>query len=507
MPHTPVLIGAAQISEAPDRPGYRARSPLALAIDAVRAAIADCGATGDVAAAADTIAAIRQFEISTPWATAPFGHADNLPRAVAARIGADPARAILGPTGGQVNQALVGELAHAIAEGRSELAILFGAEAISTVLHLQAQGETRDWSDHTPGSLEDRGYGLEDLFDEAMVRHGVAAPIPCYALLENARRARLGLSAAGYRERIATLFAPFTAVAAGNPHAAAPIRRSAAELATVTAQNRIVAEPYARLTVARDQVNQAACLILCSAARADALGVPTARRVHIHASATAGEPSPLQRPDLSRSPAAIAAITQALAMAGQAMPAMDAFDLYSCFALPVFNITDAFGLPADGARALTLTGGLPFFGGAGNNYSMHAIAEAVVRLRRGQARWALVGANGGFMSKYAAGIYALHPADWSDPAARHATLPAAGPRLRVTDATAGEAVIDTCTVVPGKHGDAGTVIATQAGARLVASAHPEDAEALAMLRDGTPFGRPITLSPANDGRALFSLGA
>ena len=28
---------------------------------------------------------------------------------------------------------------------------------------------------------------------------------------------------------------------------------------------------------------------------------------------------------------------------------------------------------------LTLTGGLPFFGGAGNNYSAHAIAEAVQR--------------------------------------------------------------------------------------------------------------------------------
>ena len=39
------------------------------------------------------------------------------------------------------------------------------------------------------------------------------------------------------------------------------------------------------------------------------------------------------------------------------------------------------GVPSDGSRPLTVTGGLPYFGGAGNNYALHAIATMVQRLR------------------------------------------------------------------------------------------------------------------------------
>ncbi len=501
MSRTPVIIGVGQASEIPGRRGYLASPPADLAAQAVRAALTDCRATGDVAAAVDTIAGIRQFEISTPFATAPFGRADNLPRAVAARVGAQPERAILSVTGGQANQALVGELAEEIAQGRSELAILFGAEAISTVRHLQSQGESRDWSETAPSGLEDRGYGIEGLFDTEMVRHGVAAPIPCYALLENARRARLGMTADAYRQQIGALFAPFTEVAARNPHAAAPVRRNAEELAAVTAQNRILAEPYTRLTVARDQVNQAACLILCSAERARALGVAEDGWVYIHASVEAAEPSPLRRADLGRSPAAIAATQKALELAGKQMADMDAIDFYSCFALPVFNLLDAFGLAPNDPRGFTLTGGLPFFGGAGNNYSMHAIAEAVTRLRGGYARWAIIGANGGFMSKYATGIYAREPADWSDPASRRVRL-ADQPAMRaVAKNSTGNAILETCTILPDQ---TGVIIAMQqeSGARTVAVTAPGDAATLTVLRHGVPFGRNVRVGP--DGVFRFS---
>jgi len=54
----------------------------------------------ELAALSDTVAGIRQFEISgrTP---APLGKSNNYPRSVAQRIGADPARAIVEPIGGQ----------------------------------------------------------------------------------------------------------------------------------------------------------------------------------------------------------------------------------------------------------------------------------------------------------------------------------------------------------------------------------------------------------------------
>ena len=37
-------------------------------------------------------------------------------------------------------------------------------------------------------------------------------------------------------------------------------------------------------------------------------------------------------------------------------------------------------------RPFSMTGGLPYFGGAGNNYSMHAIASMVRALRDASGR-------------------------------------------------------------------------------------------------------------------------
>ena len=69
-------------------------------------------------------------------------------------------------------------------------------------------------------------------------------------------------------------------------------------------------------------------------------------------------------------------------------------------------------LGTDTTSGLTLTGGLPFFGGAGNNYSMHGVAETVARMRSAPGQFGLVGANGGIQSKYSVGIYSTAPAPW-----------------------------------------------------------------------------------------------
>ena len=88
------------------------------------------------------------------------------------------------------------------------------------------------------------------------------------------------------------------------------------------------------------------------------------------------------------------------------------FDLYSCFPFPVFVACEALGVSGDDPRGLTLTGGLPYFGGPGNSYSLHAIAETVAEMREKPGRYGLVGANGGTMSKYSVGIYSTLPVDW-----------------------------------------------------------------------------------------------
>ncbi len=101
------------------------------------------------------------------------------------------------------------------------------------------------------------------------------------------------------------LFAPFTEVAAKNPHASAPVRRSAEELVTVTEKNRMIADPYPRYVVARDKVNQGAAVLVMSVSTARRLGVPEERWVFLHGHADLRERDLMERADLSRSPAAV----------------------------------------------------------------------------------------------------------------------------------------------------------------------------------------------------------
>ena len=497
--NTPVIIGVGQVSERVGGPGYAELSPMDLAGAALRAAFADAGAKRRLGPALDTLAAIRQFEISGTRYGAPFGHANNPPRAIARRAGANPARAILEVVGGQGPQRLVGELANEIAAGRSKLAAVVGSEAISTTRALVARGETRDWSERRRGSIEDRGYGYDGVVDMTALRHGVGAPIGGYALAENVRRERLGLSLQDYRNEIGKLFAPFTEVAARNPHSAAPSARSAEDLAMLTERNRLVAEPYGRLVVARDQVNQGAAIVLASVAEARRLGVPEHRWVHVHAVADCAEPSLLTRASLEQSPAANAAISTALEVSDQGWKNLAAIDLYSCFAIPVFNVLDAFGLDRDDPRGWTLTGGLPFFGGAGNNYSAHGIAEAVQRCRLAPGSFALVGANGGIMSKYAAGVYSTAPADWAQ--SRWKSLPKIAPACEVLDTLDGEAEAESFTIQPGKHGEVATLVARLDGARVLANS--TDPGICAQLRSGKVSGRRVRIEEGEGGVNAF----
>ena len=95
----------------------------------------------------------------------------------------------------------------------------------------------------------------------------------------------------------------------------------------------------------------------------------------------------------------------------------------------------AWACAPDDPRGLTVTGGLPFFGGAGNNYSMHAIAETVQRARANPGSYGFVGANGGIMSKYSVGVYSTTPAAWRPDRQRRA----AGRDRRLGRARAGAA--------------------------------------------------------------------
>lgn len=103
---TPVLVGAAQVVQRAEDP-LRAREPLALMEDALRAAAEDAGAPA-LLAAADTVAVCQGL---TPYA--------NPAAWLAARFGAR-AESVLGQISGTTSQQFVADAARAIRAGRSE---------------------------------------------------------------------------------------------------------------------------------------------------------------------------------------------------------------------------------------------------------------------------------------------------------------------------------------------------------------------------------------------------
>lgn len=499
-PRTPVIVGVGQSADRIDGPDYRGRSAVELAAAAAQAALDDCCATADVAQEIDIVAGVRQFEISHPRANAPLGRSNNYPRSVANRLSADPARAVLEVIGGQSPQHLVNEFAATIADGGSQVALLFGSDATSTERHFAKADIKPDFSETVEGSLEDRGYGLEGLFSAYTVAHGLVGAPAQYGLLENARRGRIGLSPAEYAHSMGELFAPFTRVAAKNPFAASPVERSADELITVTDQNRMITDPYPQLLVARDQVNQGAAVLLMSVEAARRLGVPEEKWVYLRGHADVREQDLLARPDLGRSPASVLAVREALAVAGVALDGIGTFDLYSCFPFPVFNICDGMDLATDDPRGLTLTGGLPYFGGAGNNYSMHAIAETVVAMRATPGQFGLVGANGGIATKYSVGVYSTTPREWTlDGSVQLQDEIASWPTVHWVETADGPATIETYTVRHDWPTTTGIIVGRldSDGSRFLSTT--VDADLVALLTESDPLGARIVVTSQENG--------
>jgi acetyl-CoA C-acetyltransferase len=501
-PRTPVVVGVGQFTERIDDPDYRGMSSVELATAAAKAALTDTGADArHVADAVDAVVGLRQFEISGPM-PAPLGKSNNYPRSVMKRLGADPARAVLEPVGGQGPQKLVTEFGGAIAAGDVDVAMIIGSEPGSTARYFADREDKPDFTEHVDGQLEDRGHQLFTYIDKYTIKHGLTGAPVQYGLLENARRARLGLSVEDYRQKMAELFAPFSKVAAKNPFSSSRVERSAAEIAAVTDENRMISDPYPRLLVARDQVNQGAASVLMSVDAARRLGVPEDKWVYLHGHADMIEQGLLGRADLGSSPAAAMAAREALRVAGLGVDDIATFDLYSCFPFPVFVICEALGIDGDDPRGLTLTGGLPYFGGPGNSYSMHGIAETVNEMRDNPGRFGFVGANGGIMSKYSVGIYSTEPVDWKQDRS-HALCEeiAQLPKVAVTKEADGSATVETYSVrydwpvrtaiIVGRLDDDSRFLAMS-----------EDEDLVALCSDDDPIGARITVRSTEHGNRV-----
>lgn len=491
-PDTPVLIGAGQVTVR-DEPLDALSTPMDLMERAARLAAGDARLAPTALADVDRLVVVRSFR--EPMR--------NSPAVLARRIGADRSRRWITPVGGQAPQALVNLFAEKIAQADAGLVLLAGAEALDNGRRLVKSGVTPDWSvpsDTDPDPIfEDR-----PMWTAHEKAHGIWLAAHVYPLFENALRGRYGHTIEEHRQAMGALFAPFTTVAARSPHAWFPVARTAAEIATPGPANRYVGWPYTKFMNAMNQINQSAALLLTSVGRARALGVPEDRWVFLHGCADTTELWGMtERVNYHSSPALRMMGAQAMAMAGVRIDQIGLFDLYSCFPCAVAIARDELGIAPDDPRPLTVTGGLPFHGGAGNNYSMNAIAAMADRLRAEPGMLGMVTANGGYLGKQSGGIYSAAPSPngsrpWrrEDPAPYQREIDRL-PHPPFVEAPDGDARIETYTVAFGRSNEPerGIVIGRlglrgdPAAARFVANT-PDDPDILNAMTEEDFLGRP-----------------
>ncbi|HEV2361429.1 MAG TPA: hypothetical protein VGS21_06990 [Acidimicrobiales bacterium] len=332
---------------------------------------------------------------------------------VASALGLDLAPGALETTtvSGSTPQWLVQRAASDIAAGRLSAAVITGAEGVRSG-RMRGQGEAREPRPHEDedASMEadavigDARIGSSD----AEIAAGLFIPVYVYPVIESALAARDDRDPAAQRAFVSELLARFSGVAARHPDAWFPVERSAEEIATPAPDNRLVAEPYTKLMTAFLGAAQGAAVVVTSLAVARELAIDDGA-MFVRASATANDVwYPSERPDLTSSPAIAAAGAAALDAAGVGLDELDFIDLYSCFPCAVQIGAEALGLGLDDPRGLTITGGLPYFGGPGNNYASHSIATLFTLLRE-RGGHGLITALGWYVTKHAAGCYSATP--------------------------------------------------------------------------------------------------
>ena len=142
---------------------------------------------------------------------------------------------------------------------------------------------------------------------------------------------------------------------------------------------------------------------------------------------------------------------------------------------------------------------------------MHAIAETVQRARQAPGAFGFVGANGGYLSKYSAGVYSTRPAagvpdssadlqaevdGWDAPA-----------QVRRAD---GWAVIESFTVTHARDGAAAGIVIGRleaGGERFAARAADGDREMLDLLTTADqPIGQRVCVRSAESGNVVSVSG-
>ncbi len=332
---------------------------------------------------------------------------------LAKRLGIRNAKCFTTAVGGNTPQYLVNKTSQRIAKGENLAVLIAGAEAMRSSRERKKQKE----SGEVPSSQLNLQDGLDP--DEiigvdkagmssAEASAGLLSPAHVYPLFESAIAHENGRSMVEQRKVAAELFAPFSVVASANSYSWFKEKASADELFSTGPDNRMIAEPYTKRLCAFLGSDQGAAIIVTSLEIANKLNLSKQVVFPLSGADATDAWFVSTRPDLARSPAISAASSLTLSLAGKNIDDINYFELYSCFPSAVQLACREIGIDHADGRGLTVTGGLPYFGGPGNNYTTHGIASMASKIQEGGGL-GLVSGLGWFATKHSYGLYGQDP--------------------------------------------------------------------------------------------------
>jgi acetyl-CoA C-acetyltransferase len=169
--------------------------------------------------------------------------------------------------------------------------------------------------------------------------------------------------------------------------------------------------PYTTRHCSQWNVNHAVAILVCSARKAEALGLPSAKWIFPVAAVESKHVVVLaQQRRLESHPGTVMAGERALGLAGATPRDVTAVELYSCFPAAIRSF--ALDLRIEKDRPLTVTGAMPFAGGPFNHFSLEGLARMVEVLRddaRPGRRLGLVSNLSGIFGKQAVVLLSNEP--------------------------------------------------------------------------------------------------
>ncbi|KFY70258.1 hypothetical protein V499_09320 [Pseudogymnoascus sp. VKM F-103] len=485
----PIIVGVGDFKN-PFTTPEKALEPYQLMIQAIQRALQDTYLPEETAQKLQK--SIDSIDVVATWSW-PY---QDLPGLLSTKLGVDAAHKFISDHGGNQPAKLVDEAARRIAQNKTKVAVVTGGEALASLGGFAAAKKMPKWSarkkDQKSGTITE----IATLGDNTGATHGIGLPIQVYPLYENATRASRGQTLAENNEESASLYADFAKVAQGNTAAWNFGKKAATkeEIGTVTKKNRMICYPYPLLMNAFNNVNLAGAVILTSTDYATELGIPKSQWVYpLGGAGTKDSDKFWERPNFYTSPSITRSLDAGLEVCGLTKEQIGLYDFYSCFPIVPKIACQHLGLAIEShTRPLTLLGGLTSFGGAGNNYSMHAITEMTRNLRERTPTYGLVLANGGTMTyQHVLLLSAVAP---SQPYPSKNPLPPIITDIPVpvtVEVANGEATIETYTVDFNRDGTPGTghvVGRLLSGERFLAN-HADEETLSQLIGNEEPVGR------------------